>query len=39
LDHPNIIKLYDVILNPETNYPTLIMEHVDVGEKTRKELY
>ena len=39
LDHPNIIKLYDVVLNPATNFPALVMEYVDTGDLSRKELY
>lgn len=31
LDHPNIIKLHDVIINPSTRFPALVMEHVDKG--------
>lgn len=39
LDHPNIIKLYDVVISPESNFPALIMEYVDTGDQARKELY
>jgi casein kinase II subunit alpha len=39
LDHENIIKLYDVVLNPSTGFPTLIMEYVDTGNPDRSELY
>jgi casein kinase II subunit alpha len=39
LDHPNIIKLYDVVLNPGSNYPALIMEYVDTGDLSRHDLF
>ena len=39
LDHPNIIKLYDVVLNPATNYPALIMEYVDTGDLARNDFF
>jgi casein kinase II subunit alpha len=39
LDHPNIIKLYDVVMNPETNFPALVMEYVDTGDLSRRELF
>lgn len=32
LDHENIIKLYDVVINPSTGFPALIMEYVDTGD-------
>jgi serine/threonine protein kinase len=32
LNHPNIIKLHDVIINPSTGFPALVMEYVSTGK-------
>lgn len=37
--HPNIIQLYDVVVNPATDFPALVMEFVDAGEIEREDLY
>jgi casein kinase II subunit alpha len=39
LDHPNIIKLYDVVKDPTTGFPTLVLEHVETGELDQDELF
>jgi casein kinase II subunit alpha len=35
-DHPNIIRLYDVVINPATKFPALVMEFVETGTLTRR---
>ena len=37
--HPNIIQLYDVVINPESRFPALVMEFVDTGVSDYKEMY
>jgi casein kinase II subunit alpha len=39
LDHPNIIKLYDVVRKPNIVYPVFVMEYVDTGALNIDVLY